>query len=94
MFFTGIFQYLHKETTGERISRQDFLLKLAENLATDFIEEYQLSKENIPEKVTNICGRLYKQKPVRSNIVKRTKQDKYVPNVKNTYAVNVRSRGL
>ena len=41
---------LYKETTGERISRQDFLLKLAENLAADFIEEHQLSKEDIPKK--------------------------------------------
>lgn len=44
---------LYKETTGEEISRQEFLFQLAEELGTEYQKERQLSKECSSETITN-----------------------------------------
>lgn len=43
---------LYRETTGEKISRQQFLFQLAEELAEDFQHEKQEDQENIQETST------------------------------------------
>jgi len=50
----GINAYiLYKETTGEEISRQEFLFQLGEELGTEYQNERQLSKECLSETITN-----------------------------------------
>lgn len=44
---------LYRETTGEKISRQQFLFQLAEELAEDFQHELQKEKEIIQQTSTN-----------------------------------------
>lgn len=44
---------LYKETTGEEISRQEFLFQLAEELGTEYQKERQLSKECSSKTIIN-----------------------------------------
>lgn len=44
---------LYKEATGEKISRQQFLFQLAEELAEDFQDAQQKEQEDIQETSTN-----------------------------------------
>lgn len=45
---------LYKVTTGEQISRQQFLFRLAEDLAGDFQSMQQKEREDIQEKSMNV----------------------------------------
>ena len=63
---------LYTEATGERISRQDFLLNLAENLSADYTEECHQSKEDT-SKDTNKCDGSYKRKTCQIGYCKENK---------------------
>ena len=55
---------LYKQTTGENISRQNFLLKLAEELAADFREAHEQPKQekntkgSLPKSTTDAYKRM------------------------------------
>lgn len=89
MAFTGIFQYprlslmpglnawvLYKETTGEEISRQEFLFQLGEELATEYQKELQLGKEDQATPVTNISTGSRERKTCQIRYCKDNKTNK------------------
>ncbi|GFV88995.1 putative DD41D transposase [Trichonephila clavipes] len=69
---------LYRETTGEKISRQQFLFQLAEELVEDFQHEQKEEKESIQKTSTNVSSdsRVQMQKRCQIGFCKENKTTK------------------